>query len=307
MLYIDMTYKCNLNCLFCASAHTNTTYANNYQISFSEEFFNNNSHHKILHISGGEPTLCNNLIQFCKEAHIRNFILLLSTNALKCSDLAYAKKLIDTGLNCIIIPFLTLNEPLHDFIVGRKGAFKLLIMAYKNLMQLSNSNNNNTDIVLKVILLKQTIKQLHNLPVFLKKSKLLPKEIQISGLHLSGKVLKNSKIIPRAKQLSLYVSRFVRSLVEYRIPFSIYDFPWCILDNDVIESLLTHSKIHPNNEEGFTTKIYLRGTRIINNESYRFPECYKCELINFCNTYAPYNIKLIKDDISSLIRTVKFI
>ena len=303
MLYVDLTYCCNQSCLFCASGQTNSANASSYHVGEFDQLFDEHRDCSLLHISGGEPTLCEDLIRLCTEARQRFRTILLSSNALKCSDRSYAERLLQTGIDCIIIPFFTSDELVHDYIVGRKGAFGELVSGLQNLIQLHNPRR--TTVLLKVIAIRPAMDKLHQLPAFWATSAIIPDEVLISGLHLSGKVLQHPELIPNGNELSVCVSALVESLVDARIPFSICDLPWCLLQRQSLELLLRHGVLRADDGVEYS-KVYWRGVRRGSREAYRFPQCADCELDGFCNGYYPANIRLIKDDLVPFLRAIRF-
>lgn len=129
--------------------------------------------------------------------------------------------------------------------------------------------------------------------------------MQISGLHLNGKILNNHHLIPQADTLSKYVSNLIKALVSHNIPFSVYDIPWCILDDTALELLLAHGILRTDNESKDYIKIYWRGKRLGQREFYRFEACNLCDVTDFCNGLYPKNIHLVKQSYNALVRPLK--
>lgn len=258
----------------------------------------------ILHISGGEPTLSDKLLELCTTAHERFEHVLLSTNGLKFADFSFAKAVAQTNIDCIVVPFFSDDPKLHDYVVGRRGSFQLLINGLKNIMQLRNPRL--TTIVYKIIAIDPILTKVTRIPAFLIKENLVPDEVQISGLHIKGSVLKHPEIIPEAKALSNQISGLIYELRNKKIPFSVYDLPWCILQNEALEYLLADGILRSDTGMRDYTKVYWKGERKDARETHRFTVCEGCDLTDFCNGYYPVNIEMFSQRMLPFLKRIKF-
>ena len=307
MIYLDLTYRCNQRCLFCVSDHTNHKQFLDYQIDqtvLREVFYSTGKTYNILHISGGEPTLHPNLPELCAYAKNQVQTVLLSTNGIRFADRAYAKSILKTGIDSVIVPFFTVDASVHDEIVGHKGSFFKLIKGLQNLTELAAIFD--TTFILKILTLRPVLKSLYLLPPFWTQNNIVPSEVQISGLHLSGKILNSPHLIPPADALSESVSKLIKALLSDNIPFSVYDIPWCILDDTALELLLSYGVLRPDNDAKDYMKIYWRGKRLGQRESHRFDVCKMCDIPDFCNGLYPKNVHLIEQSYNVMVRPLKF-
>ena len=301
--YIDFTYRCNQSCLFCISSHANKEYSQNYSAT---NYFKlpTEKTDSSLFISGGEPTIEKSLIDFCQQANYFFKSIFLSTNGRKFSDQNYAKELLHTRISSIIIPFLSSEKQIHDYLVSSNGAFDQLITGLQNL--LSFRDKSITRIILKVLITRPGIQCLDSLVEFWQNLEIVPDEVQISGLHIGKHVLRNSDIIPSVDETATHVSNFVRGLTKANITFSAFDFPWCILENDAVKLIIQSGELYPFKPIIYS-KHYYGGVRYGSLESYHFSSCHCCELNSICNGFFPLNIELIEKEYSKRIRPVKFI
>lgn len=107
-------------------------------------------------ITGGEPLLKENildLISFC--SHI-GYKISLQTNAFLINE-EFAKRLADTGLWRIGISFYSLREEIHDFLRGKKGAYRKVLKAIDCLSRFASNIGINIQTIIMDINLKDIV------------------------------------------------------------------------------------------------------------------------------------------------------
>ena len=83
--------------------------------------------------TGGEPTVKPDLPEIIRQAKTLGFVnVSLITNGLRFSNFAYAKKLVDAGLNDILFSLHGSNKAMHDMHTGIPGSFEKIIQAMEN-------------------------------------------------------------------------------------------------------------------------------------------------------------------------------
>ena len=302
LIYVDYTYKCNLSCLFCASDGTHSPTTVDYTIGSFEEFFKVASDCNILHISGGEPTLGDNFIDFCNLARKKFKYILLSTNGITFSDESFVKDVLNTGIDKVIVPYISSKETIFESIVGVKGAFKRFIKGLQNLTRLHNSS---VTFVIKVLPFAWTIDEIEVMPTFWATHCIRPDEVQISGLHISTRLAQHQELLPDWSKLSESISRLINVLVEQKYCFSIIDLPWCLFDRIILEKLLSYGKIDYVPQMPYT-KVYRSGIRESVYEPHRFAACTICQVTDFCNSIYPRNVELIEPQLISHLKPIFF-
>jgi cyclic pyranopterin phosphate synthase len=88
---IKITDKCNLSCPFCHCEGTKET----EEISLSDKVFTKwirelNKYYKVVHLTGGEPTLYQNLPNLCKYLKSEGYEVFITSNLLLLNDNLYA-------------------------------------------------------------------------------------------------------------------------------------------------------------------------------------------------------------------------
>ncbi|MBE9593614.1 MAG: radical SAM protein, partial [Proteobacteria bacterium] len=87
---------------------------------------------KRLHFSGGEPLLRKDLFEIMIHAKELDMSLVINTNGTLISR-RIAEKLVDSGVQEVIISIDSANPEIHDEIRGRKGAWRKAIEGMTNL------------------------------------------------------------------------------------------------------------------------------------------------------------------------------
>lgn len=114
---IEVTSRCNLNCKFCfADAKGDFKDPDLDTIEMWLKRIIKAQGHKNLQISGGEPTVRDDLPEIINLAYKMGFnFIQLNTNGIRLNDMEYYKKLKEAGLKSIFLQFDGLNrEVLQD-------------------------------------------------------------------------------------------------------------------------------------------------------------------------------------------------
>ncbi len=148
---LALTYKCNLKCQFCYAGCNCTTNPTGSNKELSLDQFKQIIHTiyteaKVPSISftGGEPTLQPEILIACTEyAKGLGMRVNLITNG-TLIDHAYAKKLVDAGLDSVQVSIEGTNASIHDTLVHHKGAFEKSINTVRIFKQLGVHVHTNT-------------------------------------------------------------------------------------------------------------------------------------------------------------------
>lgn len=126
-IVVDVTKKCNLNCKICFAS------ANEYEgNSLKKSTLNQTKAYRRVFLSGGEPTVREDLPQMIKICSKNKQRPILFTNGVKLADNAYLKRLIKAGLRSVLLQLDSLNDKSCEYIRGRK-LVKIKIRALENL------------------------------------------------------------------------------------------------------------------------------------------------------------------------------
>lgn len=130
---------------------------------------------KSVHISGGEPTLYNELTDLIKHAKILGLKVNLNTNGILLANKEYVQNLKSAELDSCTISLYSASPAKHDFIKSYSGAFA------KALSAMNNIHKTDIELNLQTIL---TVNNMNGFFEFIKLShKLNPKKLFISYLE----------------------------------------------------------------------------------------------------------------------------
>ncbi len=129
---LAVTYRCNNDCAHCYNARerTHPELPTEKWKSILDKLWDLGVPHIVF--TGGEPTLRADLPDLIRHAEGNGQITGINTNARRLADLAYARRLIDAGLDHVQITVESSNEQVHDQMTGRAGAFRQTIQGLKN-------------------------------------------------------------------------------------------------------------------------------------------------------------------------------
>lgn len=128
---VDITNRCNLNCKVCYAR------ANEYkEDKFKKEDLDNLMDYNRIFISGGEPTLREDLPDIIEHCVKNGQKPVLFSNGINLADFKYAKKLKAAGLRSVLLQLDTLDEATCDYIRGKR-LVNIKVKALRNLCKLN--------------------------------------------------------------------------------------------------------------------------------------------------------------------------
>lgn len=117
-LSIDVTYDCNQNCNFCYAQANEKKEKNPTFSEIIEKITNFHGTH--VYITGGEPTLRDDLPEIIHMIKSKGFIVILTTNGKKLRDIRYAGELKNAGLDIVQLQFDTMVDSQCEYIRNEK-------------------------------------------------------------------------------------------------------------------------------------------------------------------------------------------
>jgi len=295
---INVTFQCNNNCKYCP-INRNVCFAEpslNYIKSSIDKIKDKGD--KRITLTGGESLLRRDIFKIIQYAKKQGFELELKTNGRIAFYKQYAKELVKTGIDKVILYFPSSNPETFDNITQTKGSYFQTIIGIENLISLG------VNLEINIVISKKNYKELKDIFTLLKRIGI--KNIRLSFPELKGNALKYSKeIIPSLSEISQYFKEALESSKDMR-------FHHIFIDNH-LSPLLRENKgfivtyddnikmydLQTKSEEGLKEKemhVYLQVNSVCNQ---------KCV---FCNRPPTddYNkgeivsIKKIKDKINEL-------
>lgn len=168
---IKTTDKCNLSCPFCHYEGTKRTEA----ISLSDDNFTKwikelKFYFNKVHLTGGEPTLYNDLLPLCRYLKFEGYEVFLTTNLLVLNN-----NLIDSisYISRINVSLHTFNPEYFKFFVNNKTKADVYIDIIKN--NILNLKRNIKDIAINSVVSSDNRQELEQILLFCQENKILLK------------------------------------------------------------------------------------------------------------------------------------
>jgi len=225
-LEFHISYTCINDCIFCSESDQMKQFKN-YPVSFLEIkkilTAKRKAGFEFVNFTGGEPTLHPNFIEIVKFAKRIGYRTYIGTNGAMLARPDFCEKAAPF-LDEISLSIHGYNSLTHDDLVKRKGAFKDIIRAIKNLDKLEFKNR-----FANVVATKKNFNYLDKILRFLTKNKF--KQVLFSNTAPEGNGLKSfkelevkindwRKIAPKLKKIS----------ERSGIPIRFFGLPICALN-----------------------------------------------------------------------------
>ena len=143
-VFIDLTTRCNLRCACCLASSSSLSLPEP-DLGETLEWLTGLPRRPIICLSGGEPTLRDDLTEWISALTARGYMVKLLTNGLKLEDLEYTRSLREAGLRWVMIQFDSLNDSTLGFLRGHP-------LAERRLKAIDNSSRCGLNIVLPCVI-----------------------------------------------------------------------------------------------------------------------------------------------------------
>ncbi|MBT3193209.1 MAG: radical SAM protein [Verrucomicrobia bacterium] len=140
--YIQVTRRCNQQCRFCSNPENDHLLTLDEACTMVEALKNRGV--STISLSGGEPTLFDDLerlIAFCVQNGLQPKLI---TNGQRIADGAYLRSLVDAGLRSIHISIQSCRRSVHDWLVQNEGSFDNIVSALQKCREMNAQVRVNT-------------------------------------------------------------------------------------------------------------------------------------------------------------------
>ncbi len=263
---VKINSKCNSNCCFCADSKEVRDQLDFDYNKLTKSLEENRKKFDSLIISGGEPTIYKNILEYinyakkiCKYRRIQ-----LTTNGFLLAYSDFTDKLIESGIDSFNISFATSNERMYDAITKVKGSFRYVTKA------ISNIKKRDKEIRVNTVLHKLNYKDIENIVAFLIKQRVI--SIQLSFMNPIGSSVKDgrSTLAVSYTELMPYIKSALKKVKEMNFDnLFIENIPICIAKDSI-------NKISDLKKPSENKDYY--------NACKRKPEkCKKCSYFGVCD------------------------
>lgn len=223
-IFLVTDYACNSACISCAKKLDEKGRLNLDQIIEKIDLIKP-SKDDYIEISGGEPTLREDLFDIChylKSNYDTNLIIL--SNGRKFKDKSFSKQVKEVGVDRVMTTFYSPYEEKHDMITQRKGSFLDTLQGLKNLEEIE------LPISVKTIVLKQNYQELSDFVSFAYDT-FHSAWVSIHGLIMRGQANDNrEQLVARYKEMKPYIEDALDEAIRRDKNLGVFIIPSCTLD-----------------------------------------------------------------------------
>jgi uncharacterized protein len=131
-LYLNLTYRCNSRCLFCAADVAYKEEPRTLSLEQLSRLLEGKRYFRIA-LSGGEPTIHPDFFEIVQRSSAHSQNVLLLTHGRSLSKLDFARKVLDSGVTHFVIPLYGHDHVAHDFVSHIPGSFDQTLHGFENL------------------------------------------------------------------------------------------------------------------------------------------------------------------------------
>lgn len=153
VLYLNLTYRCNSRCLFCAADVKYKYKPRDIPLALLTRLVGEKQYARI-DLSGGEPTLHPDILEIVKICRAHADQVAVLTHGRRLRDRGFTEKLLDAGSNLLVIPLYGAEASQHDYISQVNGSFRQTLKGLENLKNLAPAFHARVE--LKLLLTKYT-------------------------------------------------------------------------------------------------------------------------------------------------------
>ena len=223
VFYYNITYRCNLNCVFCFSNSTCSNGINMDVAAITDNLCNlKPDEGDLIVLNGGEPSIHQYFydLLLTLQSEYRSDIAIYSNGSI----LNISRLKTNKSANTFFVIPIHGNEEIHDTITQVSGSFQHSLLNIKSLNQIEYRYK------IKFIINELMISKNFNISDFIVDQQLRPEEIIIARLNSTTKSKKNNLILPTSKELVDYIQEQIKQLNgKYKI--KLLDFPPCYIND----------------------------------------------------------------------------
>lgn len=221
IFYYNITYRCNLNCVFCFSNSTCSNGKNMDVATITDNLHNlKPDEGDLIVLNGGEPSIhpyFYDLLLTLQSEYQSNLAIYSNGSILNITKL----KAIKSTNTFFVIPIHG-NEEMHDKITQLTGSFQHSLSNIKSLNHIKYRYK------IKFIVNELMVSGNFNISDFIIDQQLNPEEIIIARLNSTTKSKKNHVILPTNKELVKYIQKQIKQLYG-NFKIKLLDFPPCYI------------------------------------------------------------------------------
>lgn len=221
---IDITGACNNDCLFCLFNGSRDKSISIEEIILRIDHLNLKIG-DLLVLSGGEPTLRNDLIQIIEHANSEGYNVSMISNGRGFSDKFFTEQVFEAGVHSVTVDIHAHTQRLHDYITQRKGSFDETVSGVGNLLDVGAT------VIIKVMVNKLNYKYLEDIVKYICRNMPKVNSIVFASISVRGSALRNKeRIVVKLIDAAPYIQKAIEKAKLSGIRIQLDMFPYCIFD-----------------------------------------------------------------------------
>jgi hypothetical protein len=233
LLYFNINYDCNNNCVFCAAGSKQSRASRNElkasQISRALDRCNVGAGDVVV-VNGGEPTVHPEIVSILEDATNRGTFVYLFSNGLKLSEKGFAYSIVETGVNRIAVPIYSHIAETHDLLTRHKGSFADTMRGINNLFSIREQNRYPLEIELKTLVSMVNMGHLPDIVRMVVRRFPQTDYLLLSSMHISDAVFSSMHaVVPRLSRCTSVLRQSIDIAVAGGIDVCLYYIPLCIM------------------------------------------------------------------------------
>lgn len=287
LLYFNITYDCNNNCIFCA-AGSKQTRARRKEMKASQisRILNrlNVGARDVVVINGGEPTVHPEIISILEDASSRGAFVYLFSNGLKLSDINFAYSVVETGVSRIAIPIYSNIAKTHDLLTRNKGSFADTISGINNLFLIKEQNRYPLEIELKTLVCMANMNHLPQIVRMILENFPQPDYFLFSSMYVSDAVFSSMHaIVPRLSRCASVLRQSIDIAVVAGLDVCLYYIPLCVLKDQKYAVLCSKDKYRSDKDPDLYFDSSVPHGIQLDTDSAKGENCSRCSFDSSCD------------------------
>ena len=271
ILYFNINYKCNNNCIFCFSHNVGTT-RKDMSIDNIKKTIENTTitPNDLIVINGGEPCVYpdfDNLLEYISRLNCQ-------CNIYTNGTLLMHSKIPISNSNILFVIPVHGSQITHNFIAGRTDSYTETIQSLIFLQK------HNIRYALKFIISKEMIFENFNISQFIKEYSFNPEVIYLARMNTTIKSTANKYTAPNNIEVVEFLN-YNASILKSKYLLKYLDFAPCMISEiHFIHSKPTELETH---KFYFNDSEYTMQNRNYYKERLTFDRCTNCMYNNICD------------------------
>ncbi len=226
--FVYAGYECNNRCIFCFELDPGCKPPKQSFPTLIKEVDAIREKYDFINFMGQEPTLRKDIIKLIAYAQKKKFNQIgITTNGRMFVYLKFAKHILDSGLNQIVVTVAGHNSKIHDAHTLSEGSFKQTLAGLKNILSLKNER---LSLVLNIMVTQRNYKYLDKIVDFY--VDLGIKEMNIGHIMpLNEAIAKSKNVIAKMSDVKPFLEKsYQKHSPEIKLLF--VEYPPCILSEE---------------------------------------------------------------------------